>query len=66
MYALLIMLALAQKTVSQDVTVRVDDKGDAAIEIQFQLGAKSWISWRSMYGDHPNMKSPISRSIAMT
>lgn len=55
MYGFLILMVLAQESISQDILLRVDDQGDATIEIQFQLGAKSWIQWRNLYGDHPDL-----------
>lgn len=32
-----------------------DERGDAKIEINFQLGAKKWAEWKRQYGDHPDI-----------
>lgn len=32
-----------------------DERGDAKVEYHFQLDRSSWESWRSEYGDHPDM-----------
>jgi hypothetical protein len=32
-----------------------DERGDAKVEIHFQLDRGSWEYWKSQYGDHPDM-----------
>lgn len=33
----------------------IDERGDAQIEYQFQLGARQWIMWKDQFGDHPDI-----------
>jgi hypothetical protein len=49
------LLAAAQDSTDQTMTIRLDDKGDAQITIDFQLSAKAWLNWRQTYGDHPDL-----------
>ena len=43
----------ANRTVEE--TYQFDERGDAKIEINFQLGAKKWAQWKYQYGDHPDI-----------
>jgi hypothetical protein len=36
-------------------TYKLDEKGDAQIEWDFQLGASQWAQWKDEFGDHPDM-----------
>jgi hypothetical protein len=47
--------AAAQDVMSQEITIRVDERGDASAEVRFQLSAQGWLSWKSLYGDHPDL-----------
>ena len=38
-----------------DETYQVDERGDAKIEFNFQLGRAQWNVWKAQYGDHPDM-----------
>jgi hypothetical protein len=54
LHALALFLC-AQDQIQQDITLRVDPLGDAALQVEFQLSAKQWINWKSSYGDHPSI-----------
>ena len=43
----------ANRTVEE--TYQFDERGDAKIEINFQLGAKEWAQWKYQRGDHPDI-----------
>ena len=34
---------------------QLDERGDARIEINFQLGAKKWAQWKYQYGNQPDI-----------
>ncbi len=58
--ALLLVLAMsaaarAQDSVTTEISNKVDERGDAQIEVQFQLSAKAWMNWKARFGDHPDM-----------
>ena len=36
-------------------TYKLDERGDAQIEFDFQLDASQWAQWKDQYGDHPDM-----------
>src|ERR1700730_10624633 len=42
----------ASRTVEQ--TYQFDDRGDAKIEFNFQLGKAQWDAWKTRFGDHPD------------
>jgi hypothetical protein len=43
----------ASRTVER--TYKLDERGDAQIEFDFQLDASQWAQWKDQYGDHPDM-----------
>ncbi len=43
----------ASRTV--DETFQFDERGDAKIEFNFQLGRLQWNRWKAQYGDHPDV-----------
>ena len=45
----------AQEAMSVERTYEIDDRGDATIELSFQLGAAQWAKWKDQYGDHPDL-----------
>ncbi len=34
---------------------KLDERGDAQIEFDFQLDASQWAQWKDQYGDHPDI-----------
>ena len=38
-----------------DRTYDIDERGDAKIELSFQLSAKQWAQWKDQFGDHPDL-----------
>jgi hypothetical protein len=46
---------VAQEAMSLERTYEIDDRGDATIELTFQLGASQWAKWKDQFGDHPDL-----------
>lgn len=42
-------------TIGVERIYHVDDKGDARVEVSFQLGARHWAGWKTQFGDHPDI-----------
>jgi hypothetical protein len=38
-----------------DNIYQIDERGDAKIDFDFQLGAAQWAVWKEDYGDHPDL-----------
>jgi hypothetical protein len=49
----------ASRTVEQ--IYQFDERGDAKIEFDFQLGKKPWEQWKAVYGEHPDMLLRITK-----
>lgn len=43
----------ASRTVER--TYKLDGRGDAQVEFNFQLDASHWAQWKEQYGDHPDL-----------
>jgi hypothetical protein len=55
-------LLLAQEASrSIEQIYQFDERGDAEVEIHFQLDRGSWDNWKSQYGDHPDMLLRMTR-----
>jgi hypothetical protein len=44
-----------QPTIGVERIYHVDEKGDARVEVSFQLGARDWARWKTQFGDHPDI-----------
>lgn len=44
-----------QDEIEQDATLSLDAKGDAVMEVTFQLSANQWQRWKSNIGEHPDL-----------
>ena len=42
-------------TIGVERIYHIDDKGDARVEVSFQLGARDWARWKMQFGDHPDI-----------
>jgi hypothetical protein len=59
----LLTALLCQDEIRNDVVTRLDEQGDAQMEITFTLSASQWLKWKANVGDHPDlMKRDMIRS----
>jgi hypothetical protein len=66
MTIIMILLALTQDVMNQDISMRVDAQGNASAEIEFQLSAKGWLMWKAQYGEHPDiLKRDLTHRFSM-